>query len=48
MIKWTKLRQMQEDLSLDSVNLMVTKVDVNRNNVNINIKLKVDVDLNKG
>ena len=40
-----KLRQMQEDLNLDSMKMITTKVDVNLNTVNIsvNIKLKADV-----
>ena len=36
---------MQEDLSLDSMKMITTKVDVNLNtvNINVNIKLKADV-----
>ena len=36
---------MQEDLNLDSMKMITTKVDVNLNtvNINVNIKLKADV-----
>ena len=34
---------MQEDLSLDSMKMITTKVDVNLNTVNINVNIKADV-----
>ena len=36
---------MQEDLSLDSMKMITTKVDVNLNTVNINVNIKLKADL---
>ena len=35
---------MQEDLSLDSMKMITTKVDVNLNTVNINVNIKLKAD----